>query len=122
MSRRSSIMIQRSYYQIALITFIIAIMWVLLSVYNALTSVSDVGVDATILSPLQVQIDETTVASIAGRTQLSQTAPAQVEGITQVLPSASPTVVTINEVVEVPTDSEIEPIISPALPPTTTTQ
>lgn len=100
MSRRSSIMVQKTYYQIAVITLITAVMWVLLGIYRALTTIPDVGVDQAILSPIQARIDETTVASISARNQLSKTALEQVVEIGEAISSTSPASVVVNEVTE----------------------
>jgi hypothetical protein len=89
MSRRGSLMIRRSYYQVAMVTLFTALLWVSVSVYVALTSVTDVGVETTLLTPVSPIIDEATVASLSARTQISLTAEELVKDLAPASPSAA---------------------------------
>lgn len=73
MSRRSVILVRRTYYSLALITFWTAVVWTGLGIYRALVKPVDVGVDAATLAPLTPTLDETTLASLSARTQVTPT-------------------------------------------------
>lgn len=74
MSRRNSIMVQRAYYQMGLVTLFSVLLWVSVSIYLALVSAPDVGVDKDLLVPVVPLSDSVTVASISARNQISSTA------------------------------------------------
>ena len=86
MSRRSVILVRRTYYSLALITFWIAIVWTGLGIYRALVKPVDVGVDAATLAPLTPTLDEVTLASLSARTQLT---PTLLETVRTSLPTAT---------------------------------
>ena len=81
MSKHSTILISRNYYQIALITLFVVFLWVAISVYRALSTPAPIGVDASTLSPVSPTIDQATVASLSARTQLSQSAATIVQSL-----------------------------------------
>ncbi len=86
MSRRSVILVRRTYYSLALITFWTAIVWTGLGIYRALVKPVDVGVDAATLAPLTPTLDEVTLASLSARTQLT---PTLLETVRTSLPTAT---------------------------------
>jgi len=55
-----------------MVTLISTILWVSVSIYQALVSPAEIGVDNNLLSPISPQIDQVTVASISGRTQIGE--------------------------------------------------
>jgi hypothetical protein len=95
MSRRSVILVRRTYYSVALITFWTAIVWTGLGIYRALVKPVDVGVDSATLAPLTPTLDEVTLASLSARTELTPTLLATVRTLAPVAsesaaPSAAP--------------------------------
>lgn len=72
MSRRSQIMVGRTLYQMAVVTLIASICWVVLAVYQAARDPVNVQVDKTILEPLNPVIDEGALAKLSQRRQMSE--------------------------------------------------
>jgi hypothetical protein len=90
MSRRSSIMVQRTYYQIGMFTLFTVLLWVSVSVYLALVGSADVGVEKDLLITVPATPDQTTVASISARRQIGTEALTLVKDIVPATASAQP--------------------------------
>jgi len=67
MSRRDTILVSRTLYQLGVITVMGAVCWVGITVYDALAKAPDINVDQSILSPISPVIDQATIASLSGR-------------------------------------------------------
>lgn len=84
------VMVKRMYLHIAILTMLTAILWLALTIYQSLTSPSDVAVDATIRSPITPSFDEEVFNAIVGRENLSS--------LSFEAPESSTSAVTINEI------------------------
>lgn len=90
MAHRTMVMVKRMYLHIAILTMLTAILWLALTIYQSLTSLSDVAVDATTRSPITPSFDEEVFNAIVGRENLSN--------LNFEAPSSSASAVTINEI------------------------
>lgn len=72
MSHRSMVMVKRTYLHIAVITLVSASIWLIISIYNAMTTPSAVVVDQAILTPINPKIDEAVLDLIIKREDVSQ--------------------------------------------------
>ncbi|MCQ3944206.1 MAG: hypothetical protein DPW11_00280 [bacterium] len=84
MAHRTMVMVKRMYLHIAILTMLTAILWLALTIYQSLTSLSDVAVDATTRSPITPSFDEEVFNAIVG--------------LNFEAPSSSASAVTINEI------------------------
>ena len=90
MAHRTMVMVKRMYLHIAILTMLTAILWLGLTIYQSLTSPSEVAVDATIRSPITPSFDEEVFNAIVGRENLSS--------LSFDAPDSTPSAVTINEI------------------------
>lgn len=68
MASRNTIMVSRSIYQIAVMSFITSIVWVAWGIYQAVLRSPDLGsTDPAILAPIDPNIDASVVNSLSGR-------------------------------------------------------
>lgn len=88
------VMVKRTYLHIAILTMLTAILWMVLTLYQSLTSPADVAVDAVIKSPINAAFDEDVFNNVVSRENLSTLNFEEVA-------SSSGGVATINEVVPV---------------------
>lgn len=84
------VMVKRTYLHIAILTMLTAILWLALTVYQSLTSPSEVAVDATIRSPITPSFDEEVFNAIVGRENLRD--------LSFEAPASPSSVATINEI------------------------
>lgn len=90
MAHRTMVLVKRMYLHIAILTMLTAILWLGLTIYQSLTSPSDVAVDATIRSPITPSFDEEVFNAIVGRENLNS--------LSFEAPDSSSSAVTINEI------------------------
>lgn len=72
MSRHNSIMVSRTLYQIAVVTLVVAVVWIAMGAYQALVKPLQVTVDQSLLAPINPQIDAEMIASLSGRIKFDQ--------------------------------------------------
>jgi|GEM_PF-2928417 len=71
MARRSSVLVSRTYYQIAVMTFITAMLWTTFAVMDALSKAPEkVEVDKKLLTPVNPVIDKETLELVKARKQV----------------------------------------------------
>lgn len=75
MSRRDTILVSRTLYQIGVMTVIGSIFWVLISVYLAMVKTPDLNVSPTVLAPINPVINPAVVASLSARLTIQQVLP-----------------------------------------------
>lgn len=96
MSRRNSIMVRRTYYQMGMVSLFSVLLWISISIYVALVTPSENAVDKSILSTIPPNIDATTIASISARIQIASSSTILVGDLPVASPSANPKIVTIS--------------------------
>lgn len=120
MSRRSVIMVQKTYYQIGLVTLLSVLLWVSITVYQAIVGSVDVGVDPALLAPVTSTIDAAVVASISGRTQMASTAAEMVKSLPAPLASGAPVATPKAKVEKIATVSATKSAVASTSAETTT--
>lgn len=70
MSRRDSILVSRTLYQVGYISLITAIIWVGVGIYTASTKTTVVDVDPTILEPINPVLDQEVLKSLGNRLKI----------------------------------------------------
>lgn len=90
MSRRETVMVSRTLYQIGVLTLIAAVVGVAVSLYSSSNKSLVVEVDAKTLAPITPNLDQATIEAMAKRlkveeviTQLESTTPTQAEVSTE---------------------------------------
>jgi hypothetical protein len=90
MSRRETVMVSRTLYQIGVATLLAALTWVAVSAYSALNNTSVVEIDKSVLTPINLGIDLKVIESLSQRLVIQeQLAPPEVLEITVATESAS---------------------------------
>lgn len=115
MSRRNSVLVSRTLYQVGVATLVAAIMWVAIGVYLTLTKTVTVEVEKTVIEPLVTKLDMEIVEQLASRLKVEvipQVSTASAEIATQapeinVVESVAPE---ITEDVTIEVTNEDEPI------------
>lgn len=90
MAHRTMVMVKRMYLHIAIITMLTAVLWLALTIYQSLTSPSDIAVDAAIRSPITASFDEEVFNEIVKREDLGK--------LIFEAPVSTESAVTINEI------------------------
>jgi len=67
MTRRSSIVVNRTLYQLGVITLVTAILWVGVEVYGTTNKVVVADVDKSILEPINPTLDQEAMELLSGR-------------------------------------------------------
>lgn len=118
MAHRTMVMVKRTYLHIAVLTMLTAVLWLGLSIYQSLTTPSDISVDANIRNPITPSFDEEVFSAIISRENLNN--------LSFEPPNASASAVTINGVSPVESSGGNNTTDTPAVAPTenqdTTTQ
>jgi hypothetical protein len=99
MAHRTMVMVKKTYMHVGVITLFTAVLWLIITIYNSMTAITEVAVDANIKSPINATFDEAVFTEIIGRENLSS--------LSFEAPASSESAVTINEVVVVPETSEV---------------
>lgn len=90
MSRRSNVLVSRTMYQIAVMTFITAILWTLFSVISAINKAPEkVEVDKKLLTPITPTIDKATLELVKSRKQVDLNFAPVTINVIEASPSAS---------------------------------
>lgn len=111
------VMVKRTYLHIAILTLLTAILWLAITVYQSLTSPSEVAVDATIKSPITPSFDEEVFNAIVGREDLKDlsfeapASPSSVATINEIRPSEELSTETTPETSEDIVNENAEPTI-----------
>ncbi len=71
MSSRSEIMVQRTIYQVAIVSLLSALIWVMIGIYRASLTATEIGVDKELLSPIVPTIDQKVVKQLEGRVNVT---------------------------------------------------
>ncbi len=106
MSHRSLVMVKRTYLHIAIVTLLSATVWMIVTIYQAMTKPGIVAVDKEVLSVVNPTLDEAALNTIIARENVA--------AIPFVPPSLAPEPTSINEVTvtELPITAETIPIAS----------
>ncbi len=67
MARRNTILVNKTLYQVGVITLIAAVFWLAIGIYLTLTKTTTVDVDPSLLEPLNPNIDQKVVISLSER-------------------------------------------------------
>lgn len=67
MSHRSLVMVKRTYLHIAIISLVSAVVWLIVTIYQALMTQGAVAVDQDIVSPITPKLEEAALAIIVDR-------------------------------------------------------
>ena len=95
MSSRNTIMVSRTIYQVAVVTFVAAIIWIGMGVYQAVMKPLDpINVSPVILAPINPVIDTTTVNSLGVRIKFNPNLPTTLPPSTVPVASRSATATT----------------------------
>lgn len=94
MAHRTLVMVKRTYLHVGVITLFTAVLWLIITLYNSMTAVTEVAVDANIKSPINPSFDEAVFIEVIGRENLSS--------LSFEAPASSESAVTINEVIVAP--------------------
>lgn len=73
MSRRDSILVSKTLYQVGMITLIASIAWVGIGIYLAATKSVEVAVDKALLEPIVPTFDQETVGNLINRLHVEDT-------------------------------------------------
>ena len=112
MAHRTMVMVKRTYLHIAVLTMMSAVLWFVLTIYQSLTSPSELAVDANIRAPITPSFDEEVFNAIVRRENLSN--------LSFEAPESTASAVVINEITtsveDTPTESTEQPSEEPAIP------
>ena len=67
MSHRSTVMVHKTYYHIAIMTMVVALVWTGITVYRVLTSPGEIVVDKNLLTPISATLDEEALEKLQNR-------------------------------------------------------
>lgn len=71
MSRRNSLMVGRTLYQIGVLTLLVAVIWVGFGAYRALSNTKIENVDKSLVEPMTATIDMKVVNQLQSRLKIS---------------------------------------------------
>ena len=72
MARRDTILVSRTLYQVGVVTLVASIFWVLIGIYLAATKPLEIDVDATLLDPIDTNIDQKTLTALSKRLKIEE--------------------------------------------------
>lgn len=73
MSRRNSILVGKTIYQISVITLVAAIVWVGTGVYMAITKAPSINIEKELLEPITTNINQDIVTVLSNRLKVEST-------------------------------------------------
>lgn len=72
MSRRSNIMVAKSLYQMGVVTLLASVVWVMISIYQAVKKPSETAIEPAILAPLSPSLKTEVLKSMTERRQMNE--------------------------------------------------
>lgn len=72
MARRNTILVNKTLYQVGVITMIAAVLWLGIGIYLALTKSTTSDVDPVLLEPLNPSIDQNVVKALSERLKVEE--------------------------------------------------
>lgn len=67
MTRKDSLLVSRTLYQLGMVTLVTAIVWVVVGVYLAISKPLSVNVDQSLLEPISPTIDQQVITDLSKR-------------------------------------------------------